>query len=110
MFPGQSGLSCYRKRSKSGFPEVSVLDRGIGLDVGSPMSGPRLNSMIMKRLRLCVYPKDISLLLGLSERHARRLLQQIKDAYGKRPHQYVSFQEFAQYTDLPLEEVVKRCL
>lgn len=64
----------------------------------------------MSNRRLIVYPKDLCVLLGLSERHARRVLSQIKDVYGKLPHQYVTFQEFAQYTDLPLDEVIKRCL
>lgn len=62
----------------------------------------------MGNQRVCVYIKDISTLLGISQRHARRLFRQIKDAYNKEPHHYVSIAEFAEYTNLPIEEIKKR--
>ncbi len=61
----------------------------------------------MKKQRLILSPKDICVVMGISERHARRLFRNIKDAYGKKAHHLVTVSEFAQYTDIPAEDIRK---
>ncbi|MFW6275402.1 MAG: hypothetical protein ACOC2M_02070 [bacterium] len=50
-----------------------------------------------------VYPKDISRITGKSERYGRKLLKTIKETNEKENHQFVSLEEFSDYTGLPLE-------
>jgi len=64
---------------------------------------------MMKNHRICIYPKDVSLILGKSVQQARRILSVIKDAYGKDQKQYISIAEFALYTGLDQEEVKSMC-
>jgi ribosomal silencing factor RsfS len=59
--------------------------------------------------RVCIYPKDVSILTGKSLRHAQKLLQTIKDAMKKRRDQYVTIDEFAEYTGIDIELVQKTC-
>lgn len=63
----------------------------------------------MKNRRTCIYPKDISVLLGKSYKQAVRIFGNIRSAYGKKSHQYLSIQEFAEYTGLS-EDVIMRQL
>lgn len=64
----------------------------------------------MKTRRLCIYPKDIALILDITPRHARRYLHMIRAALGKKPHQFISISEFADYTGLDEEEIRRRCI
>ena len=57
----------------------------------------------MKRLYIC--PKDVELLMGKSDRQSRRLVQQIKQYFGKERHQFLTLEEFCQYTGLRVERV-----
>jgi len=50
-----------------------------------------------------VYPKDVSRITGKSERYGRKLLRTIKEANDKEAHQFVSLEEFSNYTRLPIE-------
>ena len=59
-------------------------------------------------LRLCIYPKDIMLLTGRSERYGRKLLSEIKKHFDKPEHQFVTIQEFCDYTGLDRREVEDR--
>lgn len=59
--------------------------------------------------RKCIYPKDISLILGKSYKQSLRIMRTIKDAYDKEPHQYVTQEEFAEYTGISLEIIRKYC-
>ena len=56
--------------------------------------------------RMCIFPKDVQLITGRSERYGRQLLADIKCYLGKQPHQFVTVREFAVYCGLPYEEVV----
>ena len=58
--------------------------------------------------RLCIYPKDIQVVTGRSERYGRNLIKKIKDAFNKLDHQFVSMDEFCSYTGLPLEAVKEK--
>ena len=54
----------------------------------------------MKIVRACIYPKDIQSITGKSERYGRALLSKIKTYFGKQPHQFVTVQEFAEYSGI----------
>lgn len=52
----------------------------------------------MDRLeRLVIYPKDVAIITGKSERYGRMLLKKIKKHLGKKEHQVVTFEEFYGY-------------
>jgi len=54
----------------------------------------------MKIIRACIYPKDIQCITGRSERYGRALLNKIKAHYDKKKHQFVTVEEFAEYTGI----------
>ena len=56
-----------------------------------------------KLTRVVVYPKDVSRITGKSERYGRKFLRKIKEANDKENHQFVSLEEFSDYTGLPVE-------
>lgn len=64
----------------------------------------------MKNIRTCIYPKDISILLGKSYKQAVRIFGTIRDAYGKERHQYLTMQEFADYTGIDIATIRAVCL
>jgi hypothetical protein len=55
--------------------------------------------------RICIYPKDIVRITGKSERYGRKLLEKIKKEYSKKEHQFISIEEFCQFTGLKVEQV-----
>lgn len=55
--------------------------------------------------RLCIYPKDIQRITGKSYRQSIRMLQNIRKELNKLPTEFVSVQEFCQYTSLKQEQV-----
>jgi hypothetical protein len=55
--------------------------------------------------RIVIYPKDIQLLTGKSERQGRYLMNKIRAHYKKEPHQLITVQEFCNYTGIPYEQV-----
>ena len=58
----------------------------------------------MKLKRLIIYPKDIMLITGKSERYSRYLHKRIKKQLGKEDHQVISVNEFCNYMGLePIE-------
>lgn len=59
----------------------------------------------MRLTRSCIYAKDVQRITGKSERSGRRLLQKIREAFGKDDHQYVTLEEFALYTGISLDIV-----
>ncbi len=54
----------------------------------------------MRLKRVCIYPKDVQRITGKSERTGGRLLQQIRNELGKKEHQFITIDEFAEYTGL----------
>ena len=50
--------------------------------------------------RLCVYPKDVQRITGKS-----MLLIKIRERFNKEEHQFVSIQEFCNYTGLHVDQV-----
>ena len=59
----------------------------------------------MKIIRACIYPKDIQCITGRSERYGRKLLNVIKEHFGKESHQFITSEEFAEYSGIKLEIV-----
>ncbi|MEQ3665435.1 hypothetical protein [uncultured Winogradskyella sp.] len=63
----------------------------------------------MKIVRACIYPKDIQRITGRSERYGRKLLNDIKAHFGKESYQFITAEEFAEYSGIK-EEIVNRYL
>ena len=59
----------------------------------------------MKLVRVCIYPKDIHCITGRSERYGRKLINQMKEHFGKQPHQFITAQEFSEYSGIDQETV-----
>ncbi len=57
--------------------------------------------------RLCIYPKDIQMITGKSERYGRYVIKRIKDHLNKEQHQVVTVDEFCQYMGLQYNSVIK---
>ena len=57
--------------------------------------------------RICIYPKDIQLITGKSQRYGRLVIQKIKEKYAKEKKQLVTIEEFCLYTGLKQENVLK---
>ena len=50
--------------------------------------------------RICIYPKDIQILTGRTDRYGRNLIKKIKEALSKQDHQFITIEEFCHYTGL----------
>ncbi len=61
--------------------------------------------MKIENKRLCIYPKDIQRITGKSYRQSVRLLQTIRQKLDKLENEFVSIEEFCQYTSLKYEQV-----
>ena len=57
----------------------------------------------MKIIRACIYPKDIQCITGRSERYGRNLLRKIKAHFDKQPHQFITVEEFSEYSGIKLD-------
>jgi hypothetical protein len=55
--------------------------------------------------RICIYPKDIVLITGKSERYGRKLIEKIKKENSKRSHQLLTVEEFCNYMGLDAKQV-----
>jgi hypothetical protein len=55
--------------------------------------------------RLCVYPKDVQRITGKSERWGRMLLLKIREVLNKEEHQFVTIEEFCNYTGFKVDQV-----
>ena len=58
--------------------------------------------------RLCIYPKDIMIITGRSDRYGRNLIKKIKHHLDKLQHQVVTVDEFCQYMGLQSDIVRKQ--
>ncbi|EIA08592.1 hypothetical protein SAMN05444338_11447 [Flavobacterium degerlachei] len=61
--------------------------------------------MRAKNKRLCIYPKDIQRITGKSYRQSIRLLQKMRIKLNKLEDEFVSIEEFCQFTSLKIEQV-----
>ena len=55
--------------------------------------------------RICIYPKDVMIITGKSERYSRKLLEKIKTNLSKADHHFVTIEEFCLFTGLKIEQV-----
>jgi hypothetical protein len=60
---------------------------------------------MMIEKRVCIYPKDIQRITGRSERYGRKVLQNIRKYLGKESHQFITINEFSEYSGIQLEIV-----
>lgn len=60
--------------------------------------------------RVVIYPKDIMIITGKSERYSRYLIQRIKKHFKKEDHQVVSISEFCTYMGLEISDVEESIL
>jgi hypothetical protein len=60
--------------------------------------------------RMCILPKDIALLRGISPRHARNVLNDTKLLFKKEKHQCLTVKEYSQHTGISVEEIEKYML
>jgi hypothetical protein len=58
--------------------------------------------------RLCIYPKDVMVITGRSDKFGRNLIKKIKLHFQKQEHQVVSIEEFCKYMGLQSEAVTKQ--
>jgi hypothetical protein len=59
----------------------------------------------MNTTRLFVYPKDVSLMTGRTERQSRNSIYKIKKYYNKKPHQLLTVKEYCEYMGIDEKEV-----
>lgn len=64
--------------------------------------------MIIKRI--CIRTYEAAALLGVDKKQGERKLRLIKAALGKENRHYITFREFAEYTGIPLAEVLEACV
>jgi len=57
----------------------------------------------MKIVRACIYPKDIQCITGRSERYGRKLLNEIKVHFGKESYQFITINEFSEYSGIEVD-------
>lgn len=55
--------------------------------------------------RICIYPKDVQIITGRSERYGRNLIRKIKQKFSKEAHQFVTVAEFCKFTGLDVTSV-----
>ncbi|MEO8759642.1 MAG: hypothetical protein ABI388_01495 [Bacteroidia bacterium] len=60
--------------------------------------------------RVVIYPKDVMLITGKSERYARKLLSKIKTALNKKPEQFLTVKEFCAFSGLSLTDVSEKLI
>lgn len=58
--------------------------------------------------RIAIYPKDIMVITGKSERYSRLLLNRVKKHLNKEKHQIISFDEFCSYMGIKTDEVERK--
>lgn len=60
--------------------------------------------------RICIYPKDVQIITGKSERWGRDIIKKIKVKFSKENHQLVTIEEFCNYTGLCVTTVKEQLL
>jgi hypothetical protein len=62
--------------------------------------------MKLEQKRVCIYPKDVQRITGKSYSSARLLLIEIIKHLNKQEHQFITIEEFCDYTGLKLIQVL----
>jgi hypothetical protein len=61
----------------------------------------------MNQKSFFIYPYDIQRITGRSERYGRKLLNDIKCFLDKEPHQFITINEFSEYSGIQVDIVNK---
>lgn len=59
----------------------------------------------MIRNRFIIYPKDVQLITGRSERYGQNIIAAIKKKLGKQKHQLVTLGEFCEFLGINPEDL-----
>ena len=68
-------------------------------------SANKTKAMKPRLTRICIYPKDVQLITGKSERYSRDLILKIKTSLNKPAHQFLTVHEFCTYMGIPYESI-----
>jgi len=55
--------------------------------------------------RICIYPKDVQVITGKSERYGRDVIKKIKEDLNKQKHQLVTIDEFCEFMGIEIDKV-----
>lgn len=55
--------------------------------------------------RICIYPKDVQMVTGKSERYGRTIIKAIKERLNKEAHQLVTIDEFCDFMGFEISKV-----
>ncbi len=55
--------------------------------------------------RICIYPKDMQVVTGKSERYGRTIIKAIKERLNKEAHQLVTIEEFWDFMGFEISKV-----
>mgnify|MGYP003624156374 FL=1 len=55
--------------------------------------------------RICIYPKDVQVVTGKSERYGRTIIKTIKERLNKEAHQLVTIDEFCDFMGFEISKV-----
>ena len=55
--------------------------------------------------RICIYPKDVQVVTGKSERYGRTIIKGIKERLNKEAHQLVTIDEFCDFMGFEISKV-----
>lgn len=107
----KSGRIAIRKRREGGKTGVGgTLGTGTAFDQQYPGFAARvINLLTMNNTKLVINANEISIILGVSIRQGQRHRRQILRELGKKSHQAVTYEEFSEYSGIPLEVVLKAC-
>lgn len=57
--------------------------------------------------RVVIYPKDVMIITGKSERYSREILKKVKAHFRKEEYQYITVNEFCIYMGLDIDQIMK---
>ncbi|MDF1699319.1 MAG: hypothetical protein P1U56_25930 [Saprospiraceae bacterium] len=52
--------------------------------------------------RIVIYPQDVALITGRSDRYGRMIIKRIKEDLHKEDHQFVTIKEFSEYMGIEI--------
>jgi len=55
--------------------------------------------------RICIYPKDVQVVTGKSERYGRTIIKAIKERLNKEAHQLVTIDEFCDFMGFEISKI-----
>jgi len=56
-----------------------------------------------RKNRIVIYPQDVALITGRSDRYGRMIIKRIKEQLGKEDHQLITIKEFSTYMGIEIE-------